>query len=393
MPFRKLFLCRLGLGAMLCLAGLPALAGLDTISAESAIVVEATTGKVLYEKDADALRYPASTTKIMTALLFIEKVGPKEMITAPADVESVGGSSLHLKPYEQVPAEDLLYAILLRSANDAAYTAAVYVAGSEKKFAEMMTERARELGCTGTHFTNPHGLHDPNHYTTARDLAIIAREAMKNPRFAQVVGTEHRLIARSMNSEDIFITTHNKFLKDRTDATGVKTGWTVPAGRCFVGSATRDDLSVITVVLKSQNWEGDSDTLADWAFAEWTAAPVIKEGQVLMSVPVKNGTRLTVPVAACSPLVLARQRGADVSYKVVSSDVRTSLPIKTGALLGTVTVQDQDGAQHVLDVVATADVDVARFALTSGPVGPVTVLIAISLVGGAWFVRRRALSL
>jgi D-alanyl-D-alanine carboxypeptidase len=158
-----------------CLCGPLAFGGLDGITAESAIVIEASTGKVLFEKDADAKRYPASTTKIMTALLFLENVKPGEMITAPFDVEEVTGSSLHLKPYEQVPAEDVLYALLLRSANDAAYSVALHIGGSERRFAQMMTERAAAMGCTSTNFTNPHGLHDPQHYTTARDLAIIGR--------------------------------------------------------------------------------------------------------------------------------------------------------------------------------------------------------------------------
>ena len=254
-----------------------------------------------------------------------------------------------------------------------------------------MTERAKEMGCTATNFTNPHGLHDPNHYTTARDLAIIAREAMKNPQFAEAARTEYRLIARSMNNEDVFLQTHNKFLKDRWDATGIKTGWTNPAGRCFVGSAEREGLSIITVVLKSTDWKGDSDILADWAFAEWTAEPIIKEGQVLLNVPVKGGDRLTVPIAAEEQLTMPRQRSKAVSFEVVSTDVSTSVPIQAGAKLGTVTVRDQDGKEHSIPVFATADVGPAKFALAGDPVGPVTAVLIVSLIGGAWLVRRRAM--
>ncbi|HXH60425.1 MAG TPA: D-alanyl-D-alanine carboxypeptidase family protein, partial [Fimbriimonadaceae bacterium] len=239
------------------------------VTAESAIVIAARSGKVLYEKDADAKRYPASTTKIMTALLLAERVDPDTIITAPDDVESVGGSSLHLRPGEKVSAGDLLLAILLRSANDAAYTVALYMGGSVENFAKMMNDRAKEIGCTNTHFVNPHGLHDPDHYTTARDLAKIARVAMQNKRFAKAAGSISKTISRSDDEEDVVIKTHNKFLETRPDATGVKTGWTVPAGRCFVGSAERDGLSVITVVLKSDDWLDDSDVLADWAFETW----------------------------------------------------------------------------------------------------------------------------
>ena len=366
-------------------------AGLGALTAESAIVVEAKTGKILFEKDAGTLRYPASTTKIMTALLFIEHVKPGTMVPAPIGVESVGGSSLHLKPGELVSAEDLLYAILLRSANDAAYTAAVTVAGSVDKFADMMNERAKGLGCTCTHFTNPHGLHDPMHYTTARDLALIAREAMKNPLFAKVVGSQYRVIERSIDYEDVFLTTHNKFLKERGDATGVKTGWTVPAGRCFVGSATRDGLSVITVVLKATEWVSDADALTDWAFDNWSSSVLVSQNQVLASVAVKNGDRPALPLASMEEIEQVRERGATAqSFKVVSTDVKTDLPVMIGSPVGSVVLQDQDGERHTVKVYAGASIGTARLSLAGDPTAPIGVLILGLMMGGAWFVRRRA---
>lgn len=364
--------------------------GLADITAESAIVVDMASGRALHEKDADARRYPASTTKIMTALLFIENVKPDAMVTAPLDVEKVTGSSLHLKPGERISAEDLLYALLLRSANDAAYAAAVHIAGSEKAFARMMTERAKQMGCTGTNFTNPHGLHDPDHYTTARDLAIIAREAMKNEVFASAAKSEFRFIERSMNDEDVFLKTHNKFLMSRNDATGIKTGWTVPAGRCFVGSAERDGLRVITVVLKSTDWKGDSDILADWAFDAWTADPVVRAGQVVSSVPVRNADRVNVQLAAVADYAVVRPRDSQASVKVVSSSVDVKLPIRAGQKVGTVTLRDQDGVDHTMEVFSATDVSPRKFALGGDPIGPSFVAFVAVLVGGAWFFRRRA---
>jgi D-alanyl-D-alanine carboxypeptidase (penicillin-binding protein 5/6) len=374
----------------LAAAVLPALAlAMAEVTAESAIVVEAASGKVMWEKDAHSRRYPASTTKIMTALLLIENVPLDTLIKAPRDVELVPGSSLYLKPFEAVTAEDLLYAILLRSANDAAYTAAVHIAGSQRKFARMMNARASQIGCTGTNFTNPHGLHDPDHYTTAADLALIAREAMKNETFAKVARTEYRFIERSMNDEDVLLTTHNKFLKERDDATGIKTGWTNPAGRCFVGSAERGGLSVVTVVLKSTSWKEDSHVLADWAFDAWTADAVIAQGQVLASVPVEGGDRLSLPLAASADYAVARPRGAEATVQVVGTDVSFELPVLAGQRVGTVTFRDQDGANHTMAVFAAADVNKARF--FGGGHGPFTVGLLVALVGGAWLVRRRAL--
>ncbi|MEX2243350.1 MAG: D-alanyl-D-alanine carboxypeptidase family protein [Fimbriimonadaceae bacterium] len=364
--------------------------GMDSITAESAIVVESGTGRVLWERDSASRRYPASTTKIMTALLLIENVRMDAVLRAPADVESVKGSSLDLKPGEEVVAEDLLYALLLRSANDAAYTVAVNIAGSQSKFAQLMNERAKKLGCTGTNFVNPHGLHDRNHYSTAQDLVLIAREAMKNETFAKVAGSKFRFIDRSMNEEDTFLRSHNSFLKNRADATGIKTGWTIPAGRCFVGSAERDGLSVITVVLKSTSWDADSNVLADWAFANWEMGTVIAPDQVLLNAPVKEGERLNVPLAAAEPLRMLHERGADdLSYKVVRTNVTATAPLRRGDVLGTVTVVDQDGTEHAIPVYAAQDVLVAKFSLGGDALAPTFILIVGVLMGAAWFVRRR----
>jgi D-alanyl-D-alanine carboxypeptidase len=364
--------------------------GMDAITAESAIVVESVTGRVLWERDADARRYPASTTKIMTALLLVENVRMDSVLRAPSDVESVPGSSLHLKPGEEVVAEDLLYALLLRSANDAAYTVAVNIAGSQAKFAKLMNERAKRLGCEGTNFVNPHGLHDPDHYSTAQDLALIAREAMKNETFARVAGSKFRFIERSMNDEDVFLKSHNSFLKNRSDATGIKTGWTVPAGRCFVGSAERDGLSVITVVLKSTSWDEDSNVLADWAFANWEMGTVIAPDQVLANAPVKKGERLNVPLAAAEPLQMLHPRGEDdLSYTIARTNVTATAPVRRGDVLGTVTVVDQDGVEHAIPVYAAQDVLEARFSVGGDALAPTFILIAAVLMGGAWFVKRR----
>jgi D-alanyl-D-alanine carboxypeptidase (penicillin-binding protein 5/6) len=253
----------------------------------------------------------------------------------------------------------------------------------------MMTERAKQMGCTGTNFTNPHGLHDPDHYTTARDLAIIAREAMKNEQFAKVARSEYRFIERSMNDEDVFLQTHNKFLKERPDATGIKTGWTVPAGRCFVGSAERDGLSVVTVVLKSTEWKEDSDVLADWAFDAWTASPIVLKGEVIASVPIKDADRVNVLLAAVRDFSIVRPRGEHATFSVVSKDIKLELPIIAGQPVGSVTLRDQDGVDHAMEVYSATDVKVAKYTLGGDPIGPSFVVIVAALIGGAWFVRRR----
>lgn len=350
------------------------------VGAQTGIVIDAGTGAVLWSKDADAQMYPASTTKIMTALIFLEKTKPEDVVTAPPDVDQVTGSSLYLKPFEKVTAGDLAYALLLRSANDGCYAAAVHVAGSEHAFVALMNERAKEMGCTNTHFTNPHGLHDPSHYTTARDLSIIAREAMKNEDFARIARSESKSIWRSLNTEDTLITTHNKFLKKRDDATGIKTGWTVPAGRCFVGSAERDGLSIITVVLKSTDWLADTEALTDWTFTNFEKRVVMKKGEIVTGKEVKGGTKPKLRLALADDLAMTLEKGESRKFKVTGTQVKVDLPVLVGDKLGTVTLRDQFGNEATVPVVAADEVK------RKGVSFLVPTIVAV--VFGAFVVRR-----
>ncbi|MFW5698050.1 MAG: D-alanyl-D-alanine carboxypeptidase family protein, partial [Fimbriimonadaceae bacterium] len=259
------------------------------IDSASAIIMETRTGKVLYALNPDTVRYPASTTKIMTALLLIENADLDDMITAPSDIEKVGGSSMDLKPGERVSVEDMLYALLLRSANDGAHATAVHVAGSVSAFSDMMDERAKELGATKTDFNNPHGLNDDKHTTTARDLALIAKGAMENATFASIARTTRRVIRRSVNVDETIMESRNKLLTEYSGNLGIKTGWTRPAGRCFVGAFNKGGYGIVTVVLKSGDWLGDTRELADWAYGNYELARVIPENEVVGELPAERG--------------------------------------------------------------------------------------------------------
>jgi len=157
------------------------------ITAKSGIAIDAASGKVLWDKDAETPMFPASTTKIMTGLLLVEHCRPSDIIVAPADVEKVKEASMHLKPGERVTAHDMLYALMLRSANDGCYAVAVHISGSVEGFSKLMNDRAKQIGCTHTRFHNPNGLNDPEHMTSAHDLALIARAAMRYPEFREAV--------------------------------------------------------------------------------------------------------------------------------------------------------------------------------------------------------------
>ncbi len=217
------------------------------LAAKGAIVIDAQTGVPLYEKNADEPRFPASTTKIMTALLVIEAGNLDQEIECDLDDSKVGESSLNLKPGERFTRRQMLYGLMLKSANDVAHALGRDNAGSIEAFAEKMTRRAAELGAKNTLFANPNGLHDRLHYTTPRDLALIARAAMQQPLFRQIVSTRaYNWVAVNQVHP---LTNHNRLLDRLPGCTGVKTGYTIPAQQVLVSALLRDHREVIAVVM------------------------------------------------------------------------------------------------------------------------------------------------
>lgn len=217
------------------------------LAAWGAIVIDGLTGKTLYERNADAPQYPASTTKIMTALLVIEEGNLDHEVECTLEDSKVGESSLELKPGQHFTRRQMLYGLMLKSANDVAHALGRDNAGSIEAFAEKMTRRAKELGATNTHFMNPNGLHNLDHYTTPRDLALIARAAMQQPFFRQVVST--RAYDWSVEGAVNPLHNHNRLLERFPGCTGVKTGYTIPAQQVLVSSAMRGNNEVISVVM------------------------------------------------------------------------------------------------------------------------------------------------
>lgn len=216
-------------------------------SSMSYICIEADGGKVLDESNADARKYPASTTKILTALVVLENVPSDMKFRVPDCAVGVEGSSIYLKRGEVVKVGDLLYGLMLRSGNDAAVALAVATAGTVERFAAMMNERARRAGARNSHFVNPHGLHDNDHYTTARDLALITAEAYRNEDFRRIVSTSSITVGEGENTRVLY--NKNKLLSQVEGANGVKTGYTNKSGKCLVGGAVKDGVQRISVVL------------------------------------------------------------------------------------------------------------------------------------------------
>lgn len=359
------------------------------VTAASAIVVDADSGKVLYQKNADVPRYPASTTKVMTGLLLTENTLPEEMITAPSDVEVITGSKMHLKPGEQVSAKDMLYALMLRSANDGCYAVALHISGSVPAFAKLMNQRAQEIGCTHTHFHNPNGLNDKQHLTTAHDLALIAREAMKNPEFADAVRTTSYQVTRSMNQKDLLMVNKDKLLLWDSSAEGIKTGWTIPAGHCFVGSSTRNGYRVISVVLKSDDWKKDTMTLWNWAFQSHDRELVKAANDPIQMIAVEGGASAEVEAAASKDIYLTVPKGEQASYQLlVKPAEKVEAPISIGQRVGTIILTDDHGAKMYMPAVATQEVPKKSIAVaaTTGW----TPWIGLTLIGGTLYVRGKS---
>lgn len=267
-------------------------------SARSAILIERTTGKVLLAHNSREKLPMASTTKIMTALLAMERGNMEEIVTVGRNAYGVPGTSIYLSLGEKITLHDLLCGLMLASGNDAAVAIAEHIGGDVQTFCEMMTQRAAELGCTGTVFTTPHGLPAEGHCTTAHDLALIAREAMSHELFRQIVSTRRASIPWEGRSYSRILNNKNKLLSDYEGATGIKTGYTRAAGRCLVFGAQRDGLEVIGVVLNCSDWFSEAARLMDMGFAKYEMFTALGEGEMVRVLPVRDGTQKTVVIIA-----------------------------------------------------------------------------------------------
>ena len=266
-----------------------------SISAQSACLMEAESGKLLYSKNADKRMHMASTTKVMTAILAIESgLSLDTVLTTPAEAVGVEGSSVYLAENEKITFEALLYSLLLESANDAAVAIAMHVSGSVDAFVDLMNDKAQDLGLSNTNFTNPHGLYDENHYTTARDLASLMAYAMKNDVFAAITASQKRVFAREGEGVRVLIN-HNKLLKTYDGVIGGKTGFTKKSGRCLVSVAERDGLRLIAVTLNAPDDWRDHASLYDFAYLSYEVRTIPK---TILTLPVISGKSDTVTVAS-----------------------------------------------------------------------------------------------
>jgi D-alanyl-D-alanine carboxypeptidase len=268
----------------------------EAMSAQSAYVLDAVSGRVLYEKNADRRSLIASTTKIMTALIVCEQCNVLDRMRIPKEAVGIEGSSMYLQEGEILTVQELLYGLMLRSGNDAAVALAIYCGGTVEGFAQLMNDKARALGLCITHFVNPNGLDAPGHYSTARDLAVLAAYAMENPIFYKTVS------AKNIRIGERYFTNHNKLLWRVEGADGVKTGLTKAAGRILVSSATRNGRRLIAVTIDApQDWN-DHAALLEEGFSRYQITRVVSEGDLVGTLEVVGGEACKVQVLAAENL-------------------------------------------------------------------------------------------
>ena len=306
-----------------------------SVSAQSAVLIDLDSRAVLFEHNMRERLGMASTTKIMTALIAAEQAQLSALVQIPDEAIGVEGSSIYLEHGEALTMEELLYALLLQSANDAATAIAIAIAGSVEDFADMMNERAEEMGLLDTHFTNPHGLYDDAHYTTAYDLAVISAHALENETIARICSTYKATLPITSECQKRVLVNHNKLLKLYRGAVGVKTGFTKKTGRCLVSAATRDGLTLLAVTLNAPDDWSDHMSMLDFGFANFESVTVARAGAFSYSLPVVGGERESVTLTNAKELrmTLPRERG-DVKYTVDTLHRFEFAPIFKGAELG-----------------------------------------------------------
>lgn len=327
------------------------------ISSESAVLIEIDSGEILYEKNSDRPMFPASTTKIMTALLTLENLNLSDKITVPEDMGPADGSAMYLLPGETFSVRELLDGLLVKSANDAAVLLARTISGDTDKFAILMNQRAKEIGCKNTHFANPNGLHNPNHTISAYDMALIAREAMKNEILKSIVSqvnvtlnetaqTPEKRYFRNTNRflwSESKIILNNEYIPIKYDVVdGIKTGYTGEAGNCLVSSGEKNGIRVISVIFKSQGYEvyRDSRILLDYGFDNFEKKALISKNTVLGTHPIKYSAQGSLEYGTKDDYIIPYIKSKLPVYntKIVINDI--DLPIVKDDLVGKIIISN-----------------------------------------------------
>lgn len=305
------------------------------LSAHSAVVIDAASGRVLFSHNANARAGMASTTKIMTAITALEHSDLSSVVTASPSACGVEGSSMYLVNGEKLTLEEILYGLMLVSGNDAATAIAEHVSGSTEKFAELMNQKALEIGAFNSHFTNPHGLSDDMHYTTAHDLAKITAYGLKNPKFTEIVSTKKKSIPWKDHDYNRSLVNHNKFLSMYDGCIGVKTGFTKATGRCLVTAVDKNNMRFICVTLNASDDWNDHRDLYNTAFGNYSPYKVKQKNDIVATAEVKKGVGKTVNLVCADDIYIPIKEGEDRNIEVSAEPFEDlQAPINRGDILG-----------------------------------------------------------
>ena len=324
------------------------------ISAKAATLYEPTSKKIIYSKNGEERLPMASTTKIMTAMVVVDNCNTMETVIIGPESVGVEGSSAYLSEGDEYTVLELLYALMLQSANDAATALAYYVAGGISEFSEMMNRKANDLGLENTHFINPHGLDAEDHYTTSNDLAIMSAELLENEILREIVSTYKKTFTYDERTRTYI--NHNKLLRLYADAAGVKTGFTRRSGRCLVGAAERDGMTFISVTLDAPSDWSDHTALLDFAFDSYEKIQLTAKGDYLQNINVVGGDKESVYISAKGNLEVIKEKETTDIEEIISLPKYLIAPIKEGETVGRVTYK-VGGRDYTVDLVALNEVN------------------------------------
>lgn len=322
------------------------------IDAKAAILIDAGSGKILYEDNAREALPPASLTKVLTALLVVENTDFNQSFTLPVNFDNPGETTIYLAGGETHTILDLFYAMMMTSANDAAVALAIAVSGSQEAFVELMNRKTRELGLKDSTWYNPHGLSEEGHLASAYDLAIIAREACKDPVFNQATATGKRTMPR-VGHDDRQLNNRNQLLGSYEGADGIKTGYTRASGSCLMASATRDGMRLIGIVLNCNEMYTSMEKLLDYGFENFYRKDVAQAGDTMGNIKVKYGKIKEIPVVLDRNISMIFDKRTYLDPEAIITMVpEVETPVAKNQPLGTVTYTDADGTTISADLVA-----------------------------------------
>lgn len=336
------------------------------ISAQSAIVIDSSSGRILYSHNAENKLGMASTTKIVTAITALENGDINSTVTVSSKAYGVEGSSMYLGLNEKLTLENLLYGLMLVSGNDAATAVAEHISGSVDKFAKLMNETALKAGAENSNFTNPHGLSDKNHYTTAHDLAKITAYAIKNPKFKEIVSTYKKSIPWQDHEYNRHLVNHNKFLNMYDGCIGVKTGFTKATGRCLVTAVEKSGMTLICVTLNAPDDWNDHKALYDRIFDEYSPKTLKTANDVITSVQIKNSTTDKINLITPNNITVPLKENERDKIKIhIYPFEDLWAPVKKGDILGTLVVEINEDTLYKYPLIAETTADTKKITFNS----------------------------